>query len=148
MPGIYLDDLDLRILGMLQRDSSISIKLPASKLRGMNGAFPSSRVPTGLRRKRRGIRPEEIEVLDNLPVLHDVEAIGGWRREAKILFNHDDGVTPRLEHQDHPRRWLGSSSLALIRGTNQTECRDFSALVEPIKQRPRIKLTLRQRTRD
>jgi len=34
---------------------------PHSKLWGMNCAFPSSRFPTGLRRKRLGIRPEEIE---------------------------------------------------------------------------------------
>jgi hypothetical protein len=37
------------------------IKPPRSKLRGMNCAFPSSRFPTGLRRKRRGILPEEID---------------------------------------------------------------------------------------
>ena len=43
------------------KESVSVIKPPRSKLRGMKCAFPSSRFPTGLRRKRRGIRPEEIE---------------------------------------------------------------------------------------
>jgi transposase-like protein len=42
---------------------------PRSKLRGMNCAFPGSRFSTGLRHKRRGIRPEEIEQLEKLEAM-------------------------------------------------------------------------------
>ena len=59
-------ECDRTLAAALQRSTEKSvdheIKPPRSKLRGMNCAFPSSRFPTGLRRKRRGIRPEEIEV--------------------------------------------------------------------------------------
>jgi Lrp/AsnC family transcriptional regulator, leucine-responsive regulatory protein len=60
VPGIYLDDLDLRILGMLQRDSSISNIELAARVH----ASP----PTCLRRvsklKEAGVIQREVAILD------------------------------------------------------------------------------------
>ncbi|MNC74259.1 hypothetical protein D3C75_1255780 [compost metagenome] len=39
-------------------------------------------------------------MLDDLAVLHDVEAVCQRRGEAEILFHHDDGVAPLLERGD------------------------------------------------
>ena len=62
--------LDRHCGGAEQRSTSTN-QAPHSKLWGMNCAFPSSRFPTGLRRKRLGIRPEEIEIT--------IDALGGQR---------------------------------------------------------------------
>lgn len=45
-------------------------------------------------------------MLDDVSVLHHVEAVRERRRETKILFDHDDGVAARLQHQDHARECL------------------------------------------
>ena len=45
-------------------------------------------------------------MLDDLPVLHDIKAIGEWRGKTKILFDHHDGVATRLQHHDHSRERL------------------------------------------
>src|SRR5476649_3053403 len=60
VPGIYLDELDLRILAILQRDSSVSnVELAACA-----HASP----PTCLRRvsklKEAGVIPREVAILD------------------------------------------------------------------------------------
>lgn len=71
MPGIYLDDLDLRILGMLQRDSSISNIELAARVH----ASP----PTCLRRvsklKEAGVIQREVAILDYAKIGSTLTAI-------------------------------------------------------------------------
>jgi Lrp/AsnC family leucine-responsive transcriptional regulator len=71
VPGIYLDDLDLRILGILQRDSSISNIELAARVH----ASP----PTCLRRvsklKEAGVIQREVAILDYAKIGSTLTAI-------------------------------------------------------------------------
>ncbi len=95
MPGIYLDDLDLRILGVLQADSSVSnIELAARVY-----ASP----PTCLRRvrnlKEAGVIQRQIAVLDHakmgstlIAIVENYQDELGRIHIPKVLQPYMDGL--------------------------------------------------------